>query len=619
VTLVKGVLQVVGTSGDDDIAIDSTSSGTVITVTINGDVRAVPRSAVSSYLVKSLQGNDVVSVGRDLGLPGIVKGGGGNDVLNGGAGSDTLAGGSGDDQLDGGPGKNLLQGDSGIDTWAVLGSDQADVIEVNSPKKKAIVTTLGTVQRRDVFSDLNDAEDRLFVDLGAGNDAVDVLGSPAATLYGGAGDDTISGGSRNDLLHGGLGNDLLSGRGGDDYLFGYSGDDVLSGGAANDVIIGSGGRDTLRPGSGNNKLLLEGLANDSSSFPANFAGVLSTGPQIAFQKTVTIGGSLMGFAGSATANVSISGSMAADGAITGSFSASGDGSASGFGCKVKFQFSASGSVSGTLRKLKVTASFTGSGTAICDGEQYSDSLSGSWSGTISLSGGKGSQSVIPSDGNGGFAGSFPVDAFTTYSAKADAIGIGDELRDAGSRSTDLSSVLADILLNDPRIDHENVTGQLESWRRGAAFRNKRPGGTVVDPRVLDTIRHLAEFYDGGPGSIRIGDIANHSPDGDHGDGRAVDISSRSDLGKYFGDTWDLGDSWERAEAVLELIDNKTRAIPYTNYLGIAMDATTDEVLTAAGAKKTRLTPSGRQVWLYKGVEIFDDPGNPNHIHLNVPR
>jgi hypothetical protein len=65
--------------------------------------------------------------------------------------------------------------------------------------------------------------DSVVVLAGAGDDAVDVSGTPVTvTLQGGAGNDTLIGGSARDLLYGGDG---------DDYLKGGSGNDLFDGGA----------------------------------------------------------------------------------------------------------------------------------------------------------------------------------------------------------------------------------------------------------------------------------------------------------------------------------------------------------------------------------------------------
>ena len=65
---------------------------------------------------------------------------------------------------------------------------------------------------------------------------------PAATLFGGAGNDTIIGGSGGDMLFGQSGNDTLLGKGGFDLLFGGDGNDVLTGGDADDQVFGESRR-----------------------------------------------------------------------------------------------------------------------------------------------------------------------------------------------------------------------------------------------------------------------------------------------------------------------------------------------------------------------------------------
>jgi hypothetical protein len=76
---------------------------------------------------------------------------------------------------------------------------------------------------------------------------------PAATLFGGGGNDTITGGSGSDLLFGGPDNDSLLGKGGFDMLFGGSGNDTLTGGDADDQSLaraemtGSSGTPAMTP------------------------------------------------------------------------------------------------------------------------------------------------------------------------------------------------------------------------------------------------------------------------------------------------------------------------------------------------------------------------------------
>ncbi len=93
----------------------------------------------------------------------------------------------------------------------------------------------------------------------AGNDVIsidEVDGAmPRASLYGGAGNDTLTGGSGNDLLSGDAGNDTLLGKGGVDSLFGGAGNDNLIGGAGNDQVFGQAGDDRMiwNPGDGSDR------------------------------------------------------------------------------------------------------------------------------------------------------------------------------------------------------------------------------------------------------------------------------------------------------------------------------------------------------------------------------
>lgn len=90
----------------------------------------------------------------------------------------------------------------------------------------------------------------------AGNDTITLSETngalPAASLFGGAGNDVLTGGSGNDLLFGQAGNDTLLGKGGNDLLFGGDGNDVLTGGTGDDQVFGEAGDDRMiwNPGEG---------------------------------------------------------------------------------------------------------------------------------------------------------------------------------------------------------------------------------------------------------------------------------------------------------------------------------------------------------------------------------
>jgi Ca2+-binding RTX toxin-like protein len=80
-----------------------------------------------------------------------------------------------------------------------------------------------------------------------GNDAITLNEAngalPAATLFGGSGNDVITGGSGADEIFGQAGNDTLFGRGGNDLLFAGDGNDVITGGDGNDQAFGQSGND----------------------------------------------------------------------------------------------------------------------------------------------------------------------------------------------------------------------------------------------------------------------------------------------------------------------------------------------------------------------------------------
>lgn len=93
-----------------------------------------------------------------------------------------------------------------------------------------------------------------------GNDNLNV--GSAATLAGGAGNDTLIGSSQNDFLTGDSGNDNLSAGGGNDILTGSTDHDTLNGGDGNDIVVGFLGNDVLQGGAGND-VVNGGAGNDT--------------------------------------------------------------------------------------------------------------------------------------------------------------------------------------------------------------------------------------------------------------------------------------------------------------------------------------------------------------------
>jgi len=70
---------------------------------------------VSGFEVNSGDGDDVISVARDVPVPVTLRGGAGDDVLAGGASNDKLVGGAGEDRLIGRDGADWLYGGPGTD------------------------------------------------------------------------------------------------------------------------------------------------------------------------------------------------------------------------------------------------------------------------------------------------------------------------------------------------------------------------------------------------------------------------------------------------------------------------------------------------------------------------
>ncbi|WP_039913080.1 calcium-binding protein, partial [Cellvibrio mixtus] len=230
-------------------------------------------------------GNDSVTLTADA---EIVRGGGGNDVINadggndvlfGEAGNDSLSGGDGDDLLDGGVGSDTLNGGAGNDVFVFRkGSGNDTVFAYDTSVDRVDIIRFDDVNPADLKL-LRRAGDDLFIEYGVsdsikvqdyfysnsykfskiefadgttytstqlfaavgfqygdGNDSA-VLTSEAEMVRGGLGDDTINAAGGNDVLFGEAGNDSLLGGDGNDVLDGGVGNDYLNGGAGNDVFV----------------------------------------------------------------------------------------------------------------------------------------------------------------------------------------------------------------------------------------------------------------------------------------------------------------------------------------------------------------------------------------------
>jgi Ca2+-binding RTX toxin-like protein len=93
----------------------------------------------------------------------------------------------------------------------------------------------------------------LIVEVGDGDDTVDVSAAPIALVDGGVDDDLLLAANAS----GGAGNDVLRGIGPGGRLRGGPGDDTILGGPGNDILAIDGGNDRLDGGRGNDTYVLD--------------------------------------------------------------------------------------------------------------------------------------------------------------------------------------------------------------------------------------------------------------------------------------------------------------------------------------------------------------------------
>jgi hypothetical protein len=114
----NGILQIVGTAGDDEVTVSA--NGTQVQVMasfLGGRTRTRTFDVASMKLVEMalMAGSDQGTVSASLALPALLDGGTGNDALVGGGRSSILLGGDGNDVLIGGRARDLLIGGLGSD------------------------------------------------------------------------------------------------------------------------------------------------------------------------------------------------------------------------------------------------------------------------------------------------------------------------------------------------------------------------------------------------------------------------------------------------------------------------------------------------------------------------
>jgi Ca2+-binding RTX toxin-like protein len=116
ITVVGGLVELVGSTGDDVVTVTTPAAGQVRIVSgATGDDRTFNVSQIDSILIRVRAGNDQVTINPSVTLPVEVRGWSGNDTILGGGGNDTLLGGGGNDYLNGRGGNDSLRGQNDDD------------------------------------------------------------------------------------------------------------------------------------------------------------------------------------------------------------------------------------------------------------------------------------------------------------------------------------------------------------------------------------------------------------------------------------------------------------------------------------------------------------------------
>ncbi len=111
-----GVLQIVGTSGDDRVHVQPVGDEIDVYASyLSPRHRRFDAAAVSSIEIWLCEGDDQGDVHPLISLDAHIRGDAGDDMLKGGSGDDTVEGGTGEDKLWGRDGNDLLDGGPGPD------------------------------------------------------------------------------------------------------------------------------------------------------------------------------------------------------------------------------------------------------------------------------------------------------------------------------------------------------------------------------------------------------------------------------------------------------------------------------------------------------------------------
>jgi Ca2+-binding RTX toxin-like protein len=143
-----GILQIIGTSEDDQVHVNKTGSGRlkVQASFFETKQRDYQLAGINQIEIVLNSGDDSATISGDVTLLTLIDGGNGNDRLNGGAGNSILLGGLGDDKLLGGDGRDLLIGGLGADS--LDGGAQDDILVAGTTNYDNSYGALGAILAR---------------------------------------------------------------------------------------------------------------------------------------------------------------------------------------------------------------------------------------------------------------------------------------------------------------------------------------------------------------------------------------------------------------------------------------------------------------------------------------
>jgi PKD repeat protein len=141
VKVTDGVLQIIGTCGDDHVTVNMTSSCKSSQLKVHANFlphkgkgnknngrgfEVFDAAEINKIVVLVCDGNDIVTIAGNIKITTLIDGGAGNDKLKGGAGADIILGAEGNDMLIGGRGRDILIGGDGCDR--IIGNAGDDIL-----------------------------------------------------------------------------------------------------------------------------------------------------------------------------------------------------------------------------------------------------------------------------------------------------------------------------------------------------------------------------------------------------------------------------------------------------------------------------------------------------------